>query len=162
MLRRWTVDDAEWYAATVTGDPSIQRFTSESPTVTANDVRAAIAGLLAGSPGTAGFLVADAATGRRLGSVALRYEDGIGDVSYWIAEAARGQGAATTALRLLSDWAFETLRLSELRLWTHADNHGSRTVAERAGYRRDPDRDRHRRMKGQTWRTVAYVSTRPD
>ena len=42
VLRSWTVDGAEWYAATVTGDPLIQRFTSESPTVTVDEMRAAI------------------------------------------------------------------------------------------------------------------------
>ena len=160
VLRPWTVDDAEWYAMTVTGDPLIQRFTSESPTVTVEEVRAAIAELLTGSPGAAGFLIADAVTNRRLGNIALTHDGTTGDVSYWVAADARGRGAATQALRLLSGWAFATLRLSELRLWTHIDNLGSRTAAERAGYRRDPARDQNRQIKGQTWPTIAYVQRR--
>lgn len=160
-LRPWSVGDADWYATTVSGDPLIQRFTSESPTVTVDDVRAAITELLMERPGTAGFLIADAITGERLGSIALRYGDGIGDVSYWIAEHARGRGAATTAIRLLSDWAFAYARLSALRLWTHVDNLGSRTAAERAGFDRDPERDQDRQIKGQIWPTVAYVRRSP-
>lgn len=161
VLRSWTVDDAEWYATTVTGDPLIQRFTSESPTVTVAEVRAAIAELLTGPPGAVGFLVADSLTDQRLGNIALAYDNGTGDVSYWIAADARGRRAATQALLLLSEWAFEDLRLSELRLWTHVDNLGSRTAAERAGYRRDPERDQDRLIKGQMWPTVAYVRRPP-
>jgi RimJ/RimL family protein N-acetyltransferase len=157
VLRSWTVDDAEWYATTVTGDQLIQWFTSESPTVTVDEVRAAIVELLTGPAGTSGFLIADAITDQRLGNIALTYDNGTGDVSYWIAAEARGRGAATQALRLLSEWAFVTLYLSELRLWTHVDNLGSRTAAERAGYRRDQDRQ----IKGQTWPTVAYVHRPP-
>jgi [ribosomal protein S5]-alanine N-acetyltransferase len=159
VLRPWTSDDADWYAATVSGDPLIQRFTSESATITADEVRAAIA-KLAHSSGDAGFLVADADTGHRLGSVALRHTGGVGEVSYWIAEDARGRGAAAAALGLLTDWAFGTLRLSELRLWTHIDNYGSRMVAERVGFHRDPGRDQPRQIKGRTWPTVAYVLRR--
>ena len=76
---------------TVTGDPLIQQFTSESPTVTVEEIRAAIAELLTKPPGAAGFLVADASTNQRLGNIALTYENGTGDVSYWIAADARGR-----------------------------------------------------------------------
>lgn len=85
VLRSWTVDDAERYAATVTGDQLIQRFTSESPTVTVDEVHAAIVELLTGPAGTSGFLIADAITDQRLGNIALTYDNGTGDVSYWIA-----------------------------------------------------------------------------
>ena len=81
----------------------------------------------------------------------------MGEVSYWLAGYARGRGAATEALRLFSDCAFKNLGLSELKLWTRADNHGSRRVAERVGYLRDQDGDQCRQIKGQTWQTVTYV-----
>jgi ribosomal-protein-alanine N-acetyltransferase len=156
-LRPWTVEDADWYAETAAHDPLIQRFTSESPTLTADVVRSAIVALLAGTDDTAGFLIADANTGVRLGNIALAYENEVGDVSYWLAGSARGRGAATRALRVFSDWAVRTFRLSELRLWTHVDNHASQAVAGRAGYTRAPDLDRDREVKGQTWLTVGYV-----
>jgi len=63
---------------------------------------------------------------------------------------------ATGALRLLSEWAFAALGLSEIRLWTHADNLASRLVAERAGYRRAPDHDQRRTVKGRVWDTLGY------
>jgi RimJ/RimL family protein N-acetyltransferase len=67
---------------------------------------------------------------------------------------------ATEALRLFTRWAYSALGLSELRLWTHINNTGSRAVAERAGYVRDPLRDQVREVKDQSWLTVAYVHRR--
>lgn len=156
ILRPWSVADGDWYAETAAHDELIQRFTTESSTLTAEAVRAAIVELLTEPVGTTGFLIADAITGERLGNIALSHKDGVGDVSYWLAGYARGRGVATRALRLFSSWAMATLDLHELRLWMHVDNHGSRAVAERAGYRRDPRRDQNRTVKGQTWQTVAY------
>ena len=157
LLRPWRVDDAEWYASVAANDELIQRFTTESPTVTAEAVRTAIVELLAGPVGTAGFLVADAATRERLGNVALTYDAREGDVSYWLDPSARGRGVATRALRMFSSWAFTALGLSQLRLRAHIDNGPSRAVAERAGFTRDPDRDERRQIKGETWPMVAYV-----
>jgi ribosomal-protein-alanine N-acetyltransferase len=160
-LRPWNVDDADWYAGTVVDDELIQRFTAEPPTVTPEDVRSAIHALLCGSPGAAGFLIADTASQERLGNIAVTYMNGAGDVSYWLADYARGRGVATRALRLFTDWSFTTLGLSELRLWAHADNNKSRAVAERAGYVRDPRSDQRRQVKGQMWPTVGYVHRGP-
>ncbi|MCM4084486.1 GNAT family N-acetyltransferase [Paractinoplanes hotanensis] len=156
-LRRWSTDDAPWYAETVSADPLIQQFTAELPTVTAEDVRSAIRGLLAKPTDAAGFLIADADSHQRLGNIALTYEEAVGDVSYWLADYARGRGIATRALRLFTHWAHTVLDLSELRLWAQVNNTGSRAVAERAGYLRDPERDKVREVKDESWSTVSYV-----
>ena len=156
VLRPWSVADGNWYAETAAHDELIQRFTTESSTLTAEAVRTAIIELLAEPVDAAGFLIADAISGERLGNIALAHKDGVGEVSYWLAGYARGRGVATRALRLFSGWALATLDLHELRLWMHADNHGSRAVAERAGYRRDPKHDQDRTVKGHTWQTLAY------
>jgi [ribosomal protein S5]-alanine N-acetyltransferase len=155
VLRAWDEDDADWYAAVVR-DPEIQRFTSEPEDLTAEQVRAAIVALR-GRQDQAGFVVCDAATGQRLGNIALRWAGLAGEVSYWVAAEARGRGVATAALRLLSAWALTTLGLLELRLWCHVDNRASRRVAERAGYRRAPRYDGQRVIKQQTWPIVVYV-----
>jgi [ribosomal protein S5]-alanine N-acetyltransferase len=161
VLRPWDVADAQWYAEIAAHDALIQRFTTESSTLTAAEVRTAIVELLTEPVGAVGFLIADAVTGQRLGNMALAHRDGVGQVSYWLAGYARGRGVATRALGLLSGWALTSLDLHELRLWTHIDNHASTAVAERAGYRRDPKRDQSRTVKGHTWPTVAYVLRRP-
>jgi RimJ/RimL family protein N-acetyltransferase len=155
LLRGWEHADAEWYAVTATSDEMIQRFTSEPAALTAEQVQAAIADL-AHEPHAAGFLICDAVSGERLGNIALSHANGIGLVSYWLAASARGRGAATRALRLLSDWAFECLALKELRLWTHATNSASQQVAERAGFLRHPELDQPRQVNNSTWETLAY------
>ena len=153
-LRAWSVDDAGWYADSVR-DAEVQRFTTDPPTLTAADVAAAITAL-PGQPGQVARLITDAATGERLGNIALTCRDGVGDLSYWVAAGARGRGVGTHALTLLGDAALAQLGLHELRLWTHAANIASQRVAERAGFQRDPDRDRNRVIKGETWPTLAY------
>lgn len=55
------------------------------------------------------------------------------ELGYAVAEATRGRGVATQALRLLTDWAFaEGILRAELII--SPDNEGSKRVAERAGY----------------------------
>jgi len=158
LLRAWLPDDAHWYVAW-TQDPDAQRFTTDPPTLTTEDVEAAIVAL-ADQPARAAYLVADRATGRPVGNVALDLTGDVGDISYAVAAEARGRGIATHALRLVAATAFQRLELSELRLWTHADNTASRLVAERAGFHRDTSGDRLRAVKGETWPTVAYLRRR--
>ena len=160
-LRGWALSDAEWYADTAAHDELIQRFTSEPPRLTLEQVRAAFVGL-AGRDDAAGFLICDPVSGQRWGNIAVEHRDGIGHVSYWLAGSARGRGVATCALRLFSRWILATLPVTELTLWTHAENTASRAVAERVGFVRDPDRDQPRQIKGILWHTVAYRLTAGD
>lgn len=151
-LRAWTTADAAWYAETIR-DPEVQRFTTDPPSLTEAQVAAAIEAL-PGNPAAASFCVEDG--GERCGNVAVAFVDGIGDVSYLIAAHARGRGLATAALTEFVAWILAHHAVTELRLWTHRDNAGSRKVAERAGFVRDQDRDQDREIKGGTWPTVAY------
>jgi RimJ/RimL family protein N-acetyltransferase len=158
-LRPWRRSDAHWYAQAVR-DPQIQRFTREPPQLTAAEVQDAIVAL-ADQPEVVGWCICDAATGQRLGNIALRHEATGGSLAYWVAASARGRGVATRALRLVSDRAVAALALPVLRLWTHADNLASRRVAERAGYQRAPGDDQQREVKGQVWETVGYRRAAP-
>jgi RimJ/RimL family protein N-acetyltransferase len=56
------------------------------------------------------------------------------EVGYWLAPSARGQGHATRALRLVTDWAMDVLERPLTNLQTKVGNEASRRVAERAGY----------------------------
>ena len=60
-----------------------------------------------------------------------------GEIGYVVTPAARGRGAATTAVSLLTGWAFGALGLERLELRIDASNAASVRVAERAGYRLD-------------------------
>jgi len=57
------------------------------------------------------------------------------ELGYVVAPAARGRGVATTALRLLTEWAFAELGALRLELLIGVENPASKRVAERNGYR---------------------------
>jgi RimJ/RimL family protein N-acetyltransferase len=156
-LREWTESDADWYAAS-TRDPLIQRFTTESPDLTANEVRDAIRALLASDDPHRALIIVDSATAERLGNIAV---DGEGQVSYWLVASARGRGSATNALHCFADWLFATTDLTELWLRTHSENAASAAVAIRAGFERDPARDDRKLIKGELWTRLAYKRARP-
>jgi RimJ/RimL family protein N-acetyltransferase len=60
-----------------------------------------------------------------------------GEIGYAVVGAARGQGVAGRALRLVTDWAFAGLRLERVELRIDVGNEPSIKVAERAGYHHD-------------------------
>jgi RimJ/RimL family protein N-acetyltransferase len=76
-------------------------------------------------------------------------------VSYWLAPAGRGGGAATRAVVLLAGWARE-LGMTRLTLHAHVGNVASQRVAERAGFTRGRVVPDFRVVKGQPWTVVFY------
>jgi RimJ/RimL family protein N-acetyltransferase len=57
-----------------------------------------------------------------------------GEIGYVLGPAARGRGAATRAVKLLTDWSLGELGLERVELWIDVTNPASERVAERAGY----------------------------
>jgi len=87
----------------------------------------------------AGFAILDA-VGSFLGFAAIVELDVAareGEIGYVVVREARGRGVAGRALRLVTDWAFDELRLERVELRIDVANEPSIRVAERAGYRRD-------------------------
>lgn len=158
-LREWADDDAAWYAESVQ-DPLIQRFTTESPTLKAEEVLAAIV-RLRGSASDIGFVICDAAGSARLGNIAVSHDVRAGQVSYWVAAEARGRGVAARAVTLISSWSFQATGLTELWLCVHRGNVASQRVALRAGYLRDVQRDKSQEAKGAIWPMLGYSLKRP-
>lgn len=162
-LRAWEPEDAQWYADSVR-DADIQRFTTDPPTLTADEVRTAIIALRSAEPPNdgslpdVGLLICDATTGERLGNIAFAGHGA--ELSYWVAAPARGRGVATRAVHLLVHYAFDVLHADEVRLWTCSDNVASGAVAERAGFVREPSEDRQRSVKGSVWDMRGYVRRR--
>ncbi len=91
------------------------------------------------------WCIADAATDQPLGStnvfrLSFQLMRGSGMVAYWLHPDARGRGAATEALALLTAHAFTSaddggLGLHRLEAGTDIDNRGSQRVLRRAGFR---------------------------
>ena len=120
-------------------DPEITRWTMIPSPYSDDDARTWIMGheqMWASGTG-APFAIVGASDGHLIGSISLQainHPNGTAVVGYWVAEWERGQGAATRALRLVADWAFEALGLGELTLQTILGNTASERVAEKAGF----------------------------
>ena len=83
-----------------------------------------------------GFAIVDAEDGSFLGiAVAVRLDEAAreAELGYILAPEARGRGAATEALRQLTEWGFAQ-GLQRLELRVDGDNEPSKRVAERCGY----------------------------
>jgi RimJ/RimL family protein N-acetyltransferase len=86
-----------------------------------------------------GFAIVDTDDGNFLGiAVAVRLDEEAreAELGYVVAPHARGRGVASSALRLLTEWAFQHgLERVELRIGS--DNEASMRVAKRCGYVRE-------------------------
>jgi RimJ/RimL family protein N-acetyltransferase len=97
---------------------------------------------VANGPGgtAAAFVIGQVPGGDGLGTVALHFnavDPALAEVGYWLRREARGYGAATVAVRLVSGWAFRDLSIERLNLKTAVENVASQRVAERAGFTRE-------------------------
>jgi RimJ/RimL family protein N-acetyltransferase len=75
-----------------------------------------------------------------LGSISLMrfdWEHGRGEVGYWLARDARGQGHATRAVALVCEWGRRALALERIDLLAATANVASQRVAERCGFVRE-------------------------
>jgi RimJ/RimL family protein N-acetyltransferase len=75
-----------------------------------------------------------------LGSISLMrfsWKNARGEVGYWLAKDARGQGHTTRAVRLITNWGFVHLGLHRIDLVAATGNPASQRVAERCGFTRE-------------------------
>ena len=86
------------------------------------------------------LIVADAQTDVLLGAIDVRVQNADqkrGEIGYWLAPEARGRGAITRAVVLLSRWALNGMGLGRVTVLAHPENEASQRVAERAGFVRE-------------------------
>ena len=141
-IRPWRDSDVSGIVSACQ-DPEIARWTRVPTPYGEMDARAfllqrydaAHAGLLAPFA-----IVAAEDYSRLLGSISLmrlEWRHARGEVGYWLAPEARGQGHATRAVRLTSGWGFESLGLERIELIAATGNPASQRVAERCGFTRE-------------------------
>jgi len=139
-LRPWQPGDAEAvYRAAQ--DPLIPRYTTLPERYEMSHAEkfvgeVAPAGWAAGT--SANFAVLDRDSGTLLGSCGLVWiRDGLAELGYWTAAAARGRSVALRASRLVCRYAFEERQIARLSWQAEVGNHASRLVALRCGFHID-------------------------
>lgn len=141
-LRAWTEQDLP-FIVEACQDPAISRYSPVMPSPYGeSDARAWLASQeparRAGH--RLALAIVDASSCRALGAVALSdvvLSQRRSAVGYWLAKPARGRGAASEAVRLLSAWAFDALGIGRLELFAHPENVSSRRLAKRCGFTRE-------------------------
>ena len=164
-LRPWVPDDAPAVFAACQ-DPLIARFLPIPQPYTEADARSFVETrrLDWETADERSFAILDAGSNELLGSIARHGPCGHrATFGYWLAPQARGRGAATRALRLITDWTIATTPVIRLDLYTDVENDASGRVAERAGFvregvRRAWDLDREGRPRD----AIFYVRIRGD
>lgn len=112
-LRTGDLDDlASGYA-----DPVTERFLPQKPDAEGDDA----------------WVIADHATDRLLGGIALQRAGRHAGLLFWIGPWARHRGAATAAVRAVTGWAFDT-GFTRLELLVQWENSLAQRVAMAAGY----------------------------
>lgn len=83
--------------------------------------------------------IVEATSDRAVGLVivSLRPQPRVAGMGYWVIPSARGRGAATAAVRLITPWAFDALDLQRLEAWVAPENQVSQAVLVNAGYRQE-------------------------
>jgi RimJ/RimL family protein N-acetyltransferase len=136
-LRPWREDDVEWVFAACQ-DAEIQRWTVVPVPYRRQDAVFFVVENAARTwaAGGALFAVETVDTNELTGAMSLfAPHDGVGAGGYWTVAAHRGRGCTAEALRLLTDWALDSVGLRRMELVVDVTNVASRRVAERAGYR---------------------------
>jgi len=142
VLRHLEPGDIPWITAACS-DRELSRYIPGIPYPYAQaDARAfterAAGAWAEGSAAT--FVISNGPDGAGLGTIGLHLaagDTGLAEVGYWLAPEARGHGAATIAVQLVSRWAFTVVGVDRLSLQTAPENVASQRVAERAGFTRE-------------------------
>jgi RimJ/RimL family protein N-acetyltransferase len=138
VLRPWRIEDVPAVTAACQ-DPEIARWLAFVPEpYTEADARFYVQDCIDAPDERKPFAITEAETGAVIGSIDMRINRmATGHIGYWLTAEARGRGLTTAALRALSRWAIDELRLGRVELVTDPDNIASQRVAEKAGFTRE-------------------------
>jgi len=83
--------------------------------------------------------ITDAASGELLGSVSLDLfpDRQAAEIGYLVRRESRRRGVALAAVRLVAEWAFDTLGVERLEILTYPGNEASQALAVRLGFTRE-------------------------
>jgi RimJ/RimL family protein N-acetyltransferase len=142
-LREWGADGDVEAITAACNDRLIAEFLELIPSpYTEDDARAYIVQSGRGwAEGTmTNFAITETGTGDVAGSIGVRWldpEQGVVEVGYWVAPAARGKSLCTRAVILVSRWLVEEHGAERVQLRAEETNLASQRVAEKAGFTRE-------------------------
>jgi ribosomal-protein-serine acetyltransferase len=90
--------------------------------------------------GNNGFQVAVVCDGRIAGVIGyhgIDWNHRLTSVGYWLSEERQGRGTMTEAMRILTDHALSAWELNRVELRAAVENHRSRAILERLGFREE-------------------------
>lgn len=139
QLRPVTREDAGALFPLIHGVPGVVRWLSWEGPARVRDLEERYAAWRAGDADAPAytFAVTRAADGEVLGEASLRFDDhpGVGELGYWLGEAARGRGHGRATVELLTRVGFERLGAFALTARVKEGNAASMAVLEAAGFR---------------------------
>lgn len=138
-LRPFQVEDAADIAESCQ-DREIPRFTKIPEAMSEAQAQEWVEQRLEGwALGLFAFAVTLPPSDRCIGQMGIALEPQFrrGEAFYWLDQRFRGQGIASEALNLITDWAFAEHGLARIHLVTHLANPASQRVAQRCGYQRE-------------------------
>jgi len=139
VLRPFELDDAaaafQWF-----GDPAVMKFIAGGPHASIEQTRQRLAVYREHHTvhGFAKWIVIEKATGQPIGDAGLMVLPDVApapDLGFRFAQACWGRGYATEAATRWIKAVFEQLRLDWLSAFAHVENHASRRVLEKVGFR---------------------------
>ncbi len=140
-IRLVTVEDASAFAGAFRDDPTLGVMIGNEADPTEADIVSRVeAGASEGTRTSRLHAIASADTGEFLGGIGIYRVDamhGHGEVGFWLTAAARGHGAGTRAVRLVTDWAFDTLGVHRVEITTTPDNTATLRLAAGLGFREE-------------------------
>jgi RimJ/RimL family protein N-acetyltransferase len=161
VLRSWREQDSP-VLKSVCGDPDVCQFTSVPWAYTPSAARAWVGRIQERRSSGTGLALAvtrerdDVALGN-VNLVRFNDDDHEAALGYWLVPAARGQGLAAKAARMLCAWGAERMQLKRIELAILPGNVASQAVAERLGAVREGVRLERHEAGGSTWNMVIYA-----
>lgn len=144
-LRHFVLDDALEIMA-LNAEPSTRRWLPSHVYASADEARSALQYLIScyqhpGDPRLGPYVLAvtEAGTSRLIGHVGFSPLDGEVEVSYAIAESARGRGHGAASLAHACEWVAAAFGVSRIVALTARANVASRRTLERASFVHDRD-----------------------
>jgi RimJ/RimL family protein N-acetyltransferase len=142
-------------------DPEIIRWTTipagQTPKATREWMQRGMAGLASGSD--LALVISVAETGEPIGTTGLHEINRATEraaAGYVLARESRGKGHGRRALRLLSAFAFDELRLARIEVTIEAENAASRATAEAVGFREEGTLRSYMRIAGERRDMLMY------